>query len=143
VESKSRISGADLRSLEEFELRWRWTSSSHHPLDPATLQRILPLTHEAARAADEQATPISVDRLQRLGVTHDNDAREWLEERLPAEPAPVLVSWSSDLAVLTDSHVFLTHWDAFCYPGSDDVDCRPLDGSWVVAYRHYGTLYFG
>ena len=43
---------------------------------------------------------------------------------------------NSNNAIVVDKQLFLTHWDDFCYPSSDDVFMWPNDLSWVLFYSH-------
>ncbi len=54
----------------------------------------------------------------------------------------IVVSWSSDIALVTRWDTFLDHWDAFCYPSSDDVTVMPLRGGWALCYYHDELMEF-
>lgn len=74
----------------------------------------------------------SADRID----SRSPDVTAWLTERIPSR-TPVVVSWDAAHAILTDSELFISHWDDFCYPSSDDVSVMPLDGSWVLHFWHW------
>ena len=57
-------------------------------------------------------------------------------EALNVDPATsIVLSWGSSTALETDWEVFVAHWDDFCYPASDDVSIRPIDGGWTLRYH--------
>ena len=68
--------------------------------------------------------------------------RQRLRELPPPPDEVVLVSWDAQTAVITDWDAFVTHWDDFCYPSSDDVTVLPLAGDWDLCYRHYEVMQF-
>ena len=70
------------------------------------------------------------------------DVRPWLAARLPTGRVPLLVSWTRELAVLTDAELFAARWDTFCYPSSDDATVLPLDGRWLLFYSHEEGLVY-
>jgi hypothetical protein len=58
---------------------------------------------------------------------------QWLASlATPAER--VILVWSPSTALLMSWDVFVTYWNDFCYPSSDDVDvfveCGPLFLRW-------------
>ena len=53
-----------------------------------------------------------------------------------------LVSWEPAVALETSWRTFTTQWQAFCYPGTDDVTISPLDERWVLCYHHWEAFSF-
>jgi hypothetical protein len=150
------LQSAELCSLSDFPLRWRWTDPKYDELPAHELSRIQPLSSAAAerawrhslswhsRAVHDARPSSDVFRsVESLERPHEGAAQTWLEARLPAEPESVVVSWQPDLAILTDSALFAARWESFCYPASDDTDVWPLHGRWVVTYWHEERLFFG
>jgi hypothetical protein len=137
---------ADFASLDAFALGWRFTPDRAGDLSPATLARIRPLTVDRAASFAKVARDMCEEAAQ-FGVTFRSDdspgtVREQLAA-LPAAPAVgVLISWNARTAAVTDWALFLTHWDDFCYPSSDDVTIWPFDGAWTLCYRHYEIFQF-
>jgi hypothetical protein len=54
------------------------------------------------------------------------EIRDWLTNVMRSG-MPIVVSWDADTAVLTDTELFIEHWDDFCYPASDDVTVLPAE----------------
>ena len=54
----------------------------------------------------------------------------------------IVVSWEPAVALETSWRTFTTEWQAFCYPGTDDVTISPLDERWVLCYHHWEAFSF-
>ena len=149
---------SDFAPLSEFELCWRWTDPGYHPLPPEVLADIQPLSAAAAERVAPRATVLCTER--RVSDRQLTIAAEWdspdpvrarLAELLVAPSARVLVSWSASAAVVTSWRTFRLHWEAFCFPSSDDVTVWPLETeertargpTWVLCYRHFQVIEFG
>ena len=52
------------------------------------------------------------------------------------------MSWEPTVALETSWRTFTTQWQAFCYPGTDDVTISPLDERWVLCYHHWEAFSF-
>lgn len=140
--------------LATFSLRWRWTSERHAMLPPEELERVRPLRDEAVaslmrrvweecRVVDDGACDSATFAIAERVRTDRGDVRRWLADRLPPDRTPLLVCWwCKPLAVLTDSDIFIRHWDTFCYPSSDDVMILPLDVVWALRYDHEEEFVF-
>ena len=148
------IDAADIVPMDQFPLAWRFTDerwdephggfrTDLHPLRPARARELAPPLEEACNlyhhgegkpdvhiaapcenAADVERTR---DRLSDLPIGAD--------ER-------IVVSWDTAVALETSWHTFTTHWEAFCYPSSDDVTISPLDERWVLCYHHWEAFSF-
>ena len=69
--------------------------------------------------------------------------RAWLTTRPVESVAAFLLSWDVETAVSTDWQTFVTHWDDFCYPGSDDLTVWSPEASWYLCYDHEEVFRFG
>jgi hypothetical protein len=141
-----RIEPVDTTELSRFALKWRWTDERYASLSEKELARIKPLRAERAEEIWQLAIRM-IDKTQDFGVDSSvfdhidrspasEEVRPWLHARLPQGRVPVLVSWTNQWAVLTDSELFTDRWDDFCYPSSDNVTVFPLDQTWVLHYWH-------
>lgn len=79
--------------------------------------------------------------IERIDANDDEKVSVWLSKRLPH--TDIIVSWQPDLAVLTNTQLFIKYWSSFCYPASDDTSIMPIDRSWVVHYWHEEVIWFG
>lgn len=141
------IAPSDLGELSTFALRERWTDARNALLSADELPRIRPLRREkandiwrvsletTARDRDSDVDERYFEPAERISSV-SRETLAWLKSRMPRGRAPILVSWQPELAVFTDSELFLAHWQEFCYPGSDDVSVLPLDTSWVLHFWH-------
>jgi len=144
--SNMTSSDPDSVPLAAFPLAWRWTQPNHHLLAPSVLATIRTLS---PRAASKLATRIifqcteGLDRAPVQQVATDGDAsvvRDWLEGLGVRTSEPVILRWDNTTAVATIWQTFADHWDAFCYPTSDDVDIWAPACDWVLYYHHYQVL---
>jgi hypothetical protein len=137
------FSAADFTPLDDFPLLWRWTRDSHNRLTALTLATIRPLGAEAAAAVAPEAVRLCGEMAaagpESALATGDKDAaavRSWLARLDGPDGADVVVSWSATLAIVTRWETFIQHWDAFCYPASDDVTVGAPSGAWALCYHH-------
>ncbi|HTR78195.1 MAG TPA: hypothetical protein VMH39_08800, partial [Gemmatimonadaceae bacterium] len=65
-----------------------------------------------------------------------------LRELPPAPETPVVVSWNSTTAALTDWSLFTDRWDQFCHAAADDLTVWPMGGAWTLCYRRYEVFQF-
>jgi len=140
---------SDFAPLDDFPLLWRWTKPSHDVLPSAVLATIQPLSataatelalERAARCADRGAAEWQMTIKAESG--EEIRVREWLEA-LDIEPeARVVVSWDRGTAVATLWQTFVAHWDAFCYPSSDDVSVWTPGAEWMLCFRHVAVFEF-
>ena len=86
-----------------------------------------PDVHIAAPCENEADLVRTRDALRALPV--DADAR-------------IVVSWEPAIALETSWRTFAAQWQAFCYPGTDDVTICPLDERWVLCYHHWEAFSF-
>ncbi len=140
------LDDSDYLPLAAFPLAWRWTLANQHPLSPTVLATIRPLTparateiHDLALArcaqgsSNPQARQVPTDGAR-------SAVRDWLEGLGVGPSETIILSWDRTTAVATIWQTFLDHWDAFCYPGSDDVTIWPPTCDWALCYRHYDVL---
>ena len=144
--TRIEIGDADTVPLEEFRLQWRFTDRHADRWSADTRRRVRPLSTRAAEALGSFAATSCRDGAEFSATFRSDDPPGAVRQRLRELPPPpdevVLVSWDAQTAVVTDWDAFVTHWDDFCYPSSDDVTVLPLAGDWVLCYRHYEVMQF-
>jgi hypothetical protein len=135
---------SDRHALANFPLAWRWLQETHDPLPDDVLDDIQPLSRTAARhIAGEAARRCREGPLGEFtdSFSAEGDHADSVHERLLLLPIPpesrVFVSWASEVAIDTSWRTFRTHWDAFCYPSSDNVTIWTPGEPWTVCYRHF------
>lgn len=137
----------DFIELSDFALAWRWCDPHRATELPAEARRrIRPLTSTAAARVGDRASFLCDrrrDGMRRIPADGEADRVRQMLATLPIdEHARVVVSWSDDVAVVTDWPTFRAYWDEFCYPSSDDVTIWPLDERWSLCYDHYAEFRF-
>jgi hypothetical protein len=158
----------DVRPLDTFRLRWRWTDPQWALLPAAALAQIQPLTEAKARelwdrtvgrlsassalvAIARQFAPAlpaahppfsSLSRIEAAAPPPAVVARQ-LATLAPLSAAPVVVVWQPTDAVAVTWEVFCAYWNTFCYPASDDASILPLDERWCLEWHHDEYFLFG
>src|SRR5262245_12202143 len=133
-------------TIREHPLAWRWTDPEHTVLPEHTLAQMASIQPAEA----EQLWRHSVSLVTGSGLAahefatisrHSADislelGRDWLQAQQQDPGAPVVISWDQATAIRTTWEVFSSHWDAFCYPASDDVLDLPDSEEWLLFYFH-------
>mgnify|MGYP001797139176 CR=1 FL=1 len=143
------FSSSDFSPLAEFPLLWRWTQATHHLLTSAIMSTLAPLASTAAvrvaREASRKCTARGITERE-LSFRAEAAIATAVGSRLDALAIPrderIVLSWNSDVALVTRWDTFVDHWDAFCYPSSDDVTVMPLRGGWALCYYHDELMEF-
>lgn len=149
------IAPLDIVALADLPLKWRWANPDHNALTESESRQIRPLSAAAARRVESALIPLLDLKQQSLAVemfeemdTADasgdpRDVRAWLLGKVPTQARDVIVSWDSDVAVLSSIDVFCRYWDDFCYPGSDDVTIWAVTDEWAALYCHWERFIAG
>jgi hypothetical protein len=148
----------EYRPLEEFQYKWRWTDPKYNLLPGHALEMIFPLAKRSSEKLFEYSLKYSrgweyrpsedlfsdIVSIEAGVLSEDADIegiRTWLANRLPKDLPEIFISWQPDMAVKTNTGIFVKYWDDFCYPG-DDVAIFPASEDWVLLYWHEERFYF-
>jgi hypothetical protein len=138
--------------MAQFPLAWRFTAAEAG-WTPARLADIRPLTPAAAavlntrlaarRPAPDGHTEASHE-IPAPCVSHEDvvRTREALAGLGAADAERIVISWDERTALETSWRTFRTHWETFCYPGTDDATIAPLDERWTLCYHHWEAFTF-
>ena len=140
------ISQGDTIPLVEFSLGWRFTTRRADRWTADMLERVRPLSPAAAFQV-EAVIGGSYAAGTDVAVTFRSDdppgdVRPRLRELPPAPRERVRGMWDPRTALVTDWGVFVSAWDDFCYPASDDVRVVPLTLRWALWYRRYEVIQY-
>ena len=149
-----KVSDSDLRPLNDFPLKWRWTDERWNKLPPEKLAQINPLANIKAEEINKSHIKyLSLDGFDKELVEQEeiirtesadfSTIRDWLKARIGDSFSEVFISWNENLAVQTTSEIFCDYWNDFCYPASDDASVSPTDLSWLMFYHHDEYFCFG
>ena len=140
-------------SMEKFKLKWRWTDKNYCLLTEDELSRIHPLDAASAKKVWDRSL-IFIDKesefspnlelfdsIETIDTAESDAVVAWLKSKMPS--GNIIVSWQPDTAVKTTADLFITYWDDFCYPSSDDVSIWPESESWVINFWHYEKACYG
>ena len=139
--------------LKDFPLSWRWMNENYALLPDAVLARIHPQDEEQAALLFTESlehcvkdgldeSRFSLTKIETNGVS-SLKVSQWLLDRHIDQETEVFLSWQSDTAVKTTWGIFVTYWDEFCYPASDDLSVWSESGAWALLYHHEEQLQFG
>ena len=142
-----------ITSIDKFPLKWRWTDEKYCLLSKDELSQITPLAPSSAKEVWEASLTFAsgesdfspnkelFTQIKSIEAIDDKEVRKWLSDKLPR--CEIIVSWQEDMAVLTNTDLFIQYWDDFCYGASDDVSVWPRDQSWVIHYFHEEVFWYG
>ena len=110
------------------------------------LERVRPLSPDAVRRVEASIAGSYAEGTD-FAVTFRSDdppgdVRQRLRDLPPEASEQVLVVWDPRTALVTDWGVFVSAWDDFCYPASDEVRVVPLDLGWALWYRRYEVIQY-
>jgi len=134
----------DFTDLESFSLYWRWNDPNYDQFAPADLAQIKPLTTEAANSAFAEIEDIKHFQLHSKvdAPAESEDVSKWLDSVIPSCETIFLFWGTWDIAVVLPRNFFVPHWDAFCYPSSDDLVISSKELSFKLFYHHYEEFVF-
>jgi hypothetical protein len=150
-----QVSPTDLRPVLQCPLALRWTQPSHAVLTAEELSGMACFVPVAAREVAATSLlvhgpeglltpPVSGLRTLPVGEpAKEQEVRAWLERLPTGSEQEVIASWTSEIALFLPWSVFVTRWNDFCYPASDDITVFPVSQAWVLAYHHYDVFQWG
>ena len=148
------VDAADVVPMDQFPLAWRFTDerwdalpgglrADLHPLRPARARELAaPLTEACALYHHGEGKPDVHIAAPCESAADVERTRERLSDLPIGADERIVVSWEAAVALETSWRTFTTHWQAFCYPSSDDVTVSPLDERWVLCYHHWEAFSF-
>jgi hypothetical protein len=131
--------------IEEFPLAWRWTNASHAVLSAEILASLIPLP---VRDADqlysrgERLFQGNVSAITHLAFEDAEGTRAWLASLPMPRDGRVFIAWNRETAIALPWSTFVTYWDDFCYPSSDDAFVFPAQGNSALAWNHEESFAF-
>lgn len=142
---------SDFDRIDGFPLLWRWTEENHAIFLPQELKLIRPFKVGIAQKlndkllAVDQANGLNRSVTEGLRVIESNDENDseiqnWLVNLPVKETEQVMLSWSSETAIMTSWKLFTERWSDFWYPSSDDLTVTSISFSWVLAISHEGRI---
>lgn len=80
--------------------------------------------------------------LREIQYNDDNESiiQDWLNNLPLIQSEQIILSWTSDTAIMTTWGTFTARWSDFWYPSSDDLTVTPVSMSWVRAMSHDGRF---
>jgi hypothetical protein len=142
------VDAEDIAALTDFPLLGRWTQESHAKLGADELASIRPIRPDRTTAVWQRGARVPVDPTSpeaRVVVEEGTDPLaigKWLEDRLPRDESDLLLLWDEKTAALVPRRLFVDRWDAFWYPGSDDLTVVGTVAVWRLEMYRYGTFEF-
>lgn len=142
-------------TLNEFPLKWRWTDEKYQNFTQEQLNLIQPLESQSAKIIHNIATSFLSEKENNNMVPNENifknidfinandfeQTKIWLKNKI--DYSKIFISWSEEIAIITDSQLFLDYWDDFCYPSSDDVSIWTENENFIINYSHSDIFWYG
>src|SRR5262245_1592949 len=126
--------------IKRFPLAWRWTSPSHAVLPPEVLMSMHPLEPKEATQLYRRGVQVFGREASAIEASHLSEdverTRQWLSELAVAPDQQVCVVWDASTAISLPWKAFVTYWDDFCYPSSDDLFVLFPGQAMVLAWNH-------
>ncbi len=131
-------------NITECKLFWRWKD-----LPPNVLDSLLLIDTLESKKINESIVRHYANGI--LDCTAWFSAKEfkleddvdkvanWLRN-LPVPVGSIVLSWDIEISIKTNWDTFVSHWDDFLYPGSDDVAVFGNDGLWLLDFNHEGKM---
>ena len=143
----------DFISLNEFNLKWRFTEEKYNCLPVEDLSLIQPLSKRKAREiyrysrkflGNASLLKSEFSTVESLQTSDDYEAvRDWLRAKEILPETRVAISWDKANCVITSWRVFCKYWDDFCYPSSDDILVWSSPEDWFLYYCHHEIFEYG
>ena len=139
-----------MNNIQNFRLAWRWTSPENHKLSKAVLDQLVGLDSVASRTLAQRHRAL-IDGKGLVGTEFrkirihpaTGECGQFLKSLGVSPETVVSLSWDEETALRTTWNIFEAHWEAFCYPSSDDVTISPESESWVLYYSHEEQFEYG
>lgn len=137
-------------NIKDFSLTWRLTGPNQYPLSESVLEQLVPFDSEQAQNieirlsghAKQNGINLELYQLIESNPT-DESCSTFLTSLGIIKDCKIIISWDSETALSTIWDIFENYWEAFCYPGSDDIIIFPINREWLLVYYHYGLFEFG
>lgn len=142
---------SDFDAVDEFSLLWRWSNESHAVFLSEELDNIRPFKSEVAHKLHDKLLTVHHQNGLNCAITKDlreiqynddneNTIQNWLIKLPMMKSEQIIISWTSDTAILTTWELFTKRWSDFWYPSSDDLTVTPVSMSWVLGISHGGFI---
>ena len=136
------------------QLKWRWTEPDHAQFSQEELDQIKPLVEPDAKQVHQLLLKswddysLVPDQFVSIVEQSTKDQKTssivaWLQKTVPTEEPIFFISWDDRNCVSCSRDLFVSRWDDFCYPSSDDVLISPQSMNWLLYYFHEEVFYFG
>jgi len=146
----------DTTSIEEFNLRWRFTEEKYNLLSPEDLSKIHPLNEDGTKVLDSTIDSLDIRKGYELNKDYFTsivelnmrnqtgvEIKNWLDQ-IQIEPEKnIFLLWDSFGAAITKWHIFKKYYDDFFYPVSDDLTIVDESFDWTLYLFHEEVIYYG
>ena len=143
-------------SMDDFDLKWRFTEDKFDKLPREHIQKIKPLDKEASlflwdfimqsNLHDDVPFKKGLFRIIDKAKILDNnqgEIKKWLYQRGFAFDKSVFLSWQPTEAAIVSWKLFIKYFDSFYYSSSDDLTIIDRSLNWSLLFYHEDEIYFG
>lgn len=141
--------------ISEFTLKWRFTDSRYNLLSEIELEQINPLNNKASNylySCSSEFTYIELvsNNLELFSINQeifidnygDDKVTKWLKQLNVKENQTIYLSWDKITGAMTNWNLLVKYWDAFYYPGSDDLLVFDESRNWFLFFSHAESIHW-
>ena len=138
--------------IQNHKLAWRWTDPTYAVLPSEILAQMYPVPPREAKELFERSlfflgkdglrSELHPHIVSSEGMSPEVGSN-WLSQQQPDLELKVSLSWDAEVALLTTWGIFISYWQEFCYPASDDLVVFPKSEVWVFLFHHEEEFHFG
>ena len=138
--------------INDFPLFWRWTDLKYCQFSEKELSKIQPLVADTAKQYYKKISSLLenndfspskniFNKIEYIDNYQFEEVKNWLKTRITQKE--IILSWFEDIAIIVDVNLFISKWDDFCYPSSDDIIIYSEDKDWIILYHHSEVFWYG
>jgi len=143
-------------SIDDFQLKWRFTEAKYDMLPDQHLAQLKPLdkigsqflSNYILQTSLHDDIPFKKDFFRTIDKTkiltgNEKEIKKWLYQRGIAFDKPVFLSWDNENSMIVPWKILIKYFDSFYYPSSDDLTVFDQSMDWALLFFHDDEIYFG
>jgi hypothetical protein len=141
-------------SMDDFNLKWRFTDENYDKLPQLHIDQLKPLDHPASKFLWDfivatnlhNDIPFKHDFFRNIDKAkilegNEKEIKKWLYQRRIPFDKMVYLSYQPDTAIIVPWKLLIKYFDSFYY--SDDLTVFDQSLNWALLFFHEDEIYFG